>query len=91
MNKTKQVQRCQVSSVEFEKLSGMLDCLSLNQRIALAQKLLGHRSGLMVILGSAFAVPLSGSANEISQQLKGLPPEIFEELLKAIAIRLAQS
>jgi hypothetical protein len=45
----------------------------------------------MVILGSAFAVPLSGSANEISQQLKGLPPEIFEELLKAIAIRLVQS
>jgi hypothetical protein len=91
MNKTKQVQRCQVSSVEFEKLSGMLDRLSLEQKLALAQKLLGHRSGLMVILGSAFAVPLSGSANEISQQLKGLPPEIFEELLKAIAIRLAQS
>lgn len=91
MNKTKQVQCCQVSSVEFEKLSGMLARLSLEQKLALAQKLLGHHSGLTVILGSALTVPLSGSANEISQQLKGLPPEIFEDLLKAIAIRLAQS
>jgi hypothetical protein len=90
MKKTQQAQRCQMSVTEFEKLSEMLAQLSLEQRLALAQKLLGHRSGLMVILGSAFAVPLSGSANEISQQLKDLPPEIFEELLKAIAIRLAQ-
>lgn len=78
-----------VRHAEFEQIVTQIDSLDLEQRLTLAQKLLGQDSGLMVIL-SDNSIQLSGDAYQMSDQLKQASPEMFEELLKAIAIRIAQ-
>lgn len=81
---------------EFNKLMQGLEDLTIVQRLAIAQKLLGENSGLTVVLGgnnvinNSFAIQINGDAPEISKQLEELPPETFAELLKAIAIRISK-
>lgn len=75
--------------VEFEQVVTQIESFDVDQRLTLAQKLLGQDSGLVVILGG-HSIGLHGDAYQMSGQLKQVPPEMFEELLKAIAIRIAQ-
>ncbi|MDB9315637.1 hypothetical protein PN462_21165 [Spirulina sp. CS-785/01] len=89
-----EVQR--VNSPNFEDLIKQIDNLTPDQKKQVAQRLLGQ-SGLTVAFGnnnvvnSSFAIQLGGrETDDLAQQLKDCPPEIIEELLKAISIRIAQ-
>ena len=90
--------KCESHRMKLDEILREIDTLPPDDKVKLAQKLLGHDHGLTVVLGghnvinnhNSFTLQLNGSADELSHQLKELPPEILEELLKAIAIRIAQ-
>ncbi|NET90951.1 MAG: hypothetical protein F6K45_23135 [Kamptonema sp. SIO1D9] len=81
---------------DSEKIWEKIENLPPVERIKLAQKFLGKDSGLTVVLGgqnvinNSFSLQLNSSTDEISEQLKNIPPEVLGELLQAIAIRIRQ-
>ena len=82
-----------VRVMEFEDVVKQADQLPVEQRAELAKKLLGHNPGVVIIGGNNMisnsnVLQLNGSAEEISQQLKNVSPEVLEELLKAIAMNI---
>lgn len=82
--------------MKLDEILKEINALAPDDRVQVAQKLLGHDHGLTVVLGghnvinNSFVLQLNGSVDEISNQLKELPAETLEELLKAIAIRISQ-
>ncbi|MBE9039353.1 hypothetical protein IQ235_00900 [Oscillatoriales cyanobacterium LEGE 11467] len=87
------------SMMEFDELADRIKSMSSEQRAELAQKLLGQNHGSTLIMGgtnvinNSFAIQLNGNAEEMSQQLKNVPPEVVDELLellKAVALKVAK-
>lgn len=79
--------------MDFEDVVERVDQLPVEQRAELAKKLLGHNPGVIIIGGNNMisnsnVLQLNGSAEDISQQLKNVSPEVLEELLKAIAMNI---
>lgn len=83
-----------VDSEEFKKY---VDELPLEQQAELAQKAMNHNPGGIVIIGggnnmisNSNVIQLNGSAEDISNQLKNLSPEVVAELIKAVALDMKQ-
>ena len=87
--------KCEIQTMNLDEILREINTLPTEDKVSLAQKLLGHDHGLTVVLGgnvitNSSVLQLNGSVDQISHQLKQLPPETLEQLLKAIAIRIAQ-
>ena len=77
----------------FDEISKYVDSLPLEQKAELAKKVLGNNPGVVIIGGNNMisnsnVLQLNGSAEEISKQLSNLSPEVFEELVRAIALNI---
>ena len=69
-----------------------VDKLSDEQKQELAQKLIGQKSPLTVVLGgynvinNSFALQINGDSEKIAEQLASLPPEAVANITEAIAM-----
>ncbi|WP_414623820.1 hypothetical protein [Calothrix sp. CCY 0018] len=81
-----------VECVEFDEFAKRIEELPLEQRMEIAQRAMGSNPGGIVIIGgnnmisNSNVLQLNGTAEDISKQISNLSPEVFEELLRAIAL-----
>ena len=78
--------------MEFDNFMDFVDKLSDEQKQELAQKLIGQKSPLTVVLGgynvinNSFALQINGDSEKIAEQLASLPPEAVANITEAIAM-----
>lgn len=83
-----------IQKVSLEQVLKLIEQLSSEERVELAQRLIGG-SGLTVVLGgnnvinNSFAVQLNGNSEQLEEQLQQIPPDVIALLLEAIARRIA--
>lgn len=98
MEEHDQIQCELVRRMNIEDIISQIEGLSVEEKLELARKLstTNDNKGLTFILGSnnvinsSFAIQINKGADELSEQLKDLPTETLQELLRAIAIRIVQ-
>ena len=85
-----------VEFVEFDEFAKKIDELPLEQRRELGQRALENNPGGIIIIGgnnmisNSNVLQLNGNAEDISNQLKDLSPEVVAELVKAIALSMKE-
>lgn len=97
MEQNDQIQCEIVHRMNLDDIINQIEGLSVEEKLELVRKLSTTKnSGLTFILGSnnvinsSFAIQINKGADEMSEQLKDLPTETLQELLRAIAIRIVQ-
>jgi hypothetical protein len=97
MEQNDQIQCEFVRRMNLDDIINQIEGLSVEEKLELMRKLSTTKNeGLTFILGSnnvinsSFAIQINKGADEMSEQLKDLPTETLQELLRAIAIRIVQ-